>query len=317
VDVLLVRAGALGDLLLLRRSIAALRRAGHRVRLLAPAAGAALVGPRPAEVEALLPWDGPQTAALLAGTKAGGPIAEALASADAVIAWTRSSDVSRALAGPARRVVAHDPTPPGDAWHASTWLAQALRPFGLDAAVDPPLLSFTREEEDEATARLAGLPSTFLAMHPGSGSPSKNWPFDHFRAFAARWTQTGRWPVERRAGPTFLLSLGPAEAERVVPDLAPAGALVARDWPLRVLGAALARAGLYVGNDSGPSHLAAAAGAPTLALYGPTDPAVWSPVGPRVRTLRARGGAVASLRIDDVLESAAGLTSEASGPPSG
>jgi ADP-heptose:LPS heptosyltransferase len=60
-----------------------------------------------------------------------------------------------------------------------------------------------------------------------------------------------------------------------------------RDVPLRVLGALLGRAGLYVGNDSGVSHLAAAAGAPTLALFGPTDPAVWAPVGPAVETVRS------------------------------
>ena len=56
-DVVLVRAGALGDVLLLRRAVAGLRAAGHRVRLVAPAGpGAALVGPGPSEVEALLAW---------------------------------------------------------------------------------------------------------------------------------------------------------------------------------------------------------------------------------------------------------------------
>ena len=63
--------------------------------------------------------------------------------------------------------------------------------------------------------------------------------------------------------------------------------VVARELPLRVLGAVLAEAGLFVGNDSGVSHLAAASGTPTLALFGPTDPAQWSPVGRSVRCLRA------------------------------
>ena len=47
-----------------------------------------------------------------------------------------------------------------------------------------------------------------------------------------------------------------------------------------------ARAALFVGADTGPTHLAAAAGTPTVALYGPTDPARYGPVGPRVRILR-------------------------------
>ena len=45
----------------------------------------------------------------------------------------------------------------------------------------------------------------------------------------------------------------------------------------------LRTASLFVGNDSGPSHLAGIMGLPTIALFGPTDPAVWKPLGPRVR----------------------------------
>ena len=62
-----------------------------------------------------------------------------------------------------------------------------------------------------------------------------------------------------------------------------------------MLGAVLAHAGLYVGNDSGVSHLAAAWGAPALALFGPTDPAQWAPVGPHVKVLRAKDEKMDSL----------------------
>jgi ADP-heptose:LPS heptosyltransferase len=67
-----------------------------------------------------------------------------------------------------------------------------------------------------------------------------------------------------------------------------------------VLGAVLARAGVYVGNDSGVSHLAAAWGARVLALFGPTDPAQWAPVGPRVRVLRAKDTKMESLPLEEV-----------------
>ena len=50
----------------------------------------------------------------------------------------------------------------------------------------------------------------------------------------------------------------------------------------------LARARLYVGNDSGITHLAAAVGTPVLALFGPSDPAVWAPRGPNVRVAHFR-----------------------------
>jgi ADP-heptose:LPS heptosyltransferase len=59
-----------------------------------------------------------------------------------------------------------------------------------------------------------------------------------------------------------------------------------------------------VGNDSGISHLAAAWGAPVLALFGPTDPAQWAPVGPRVRVLRAGDGRMESLELEDVVRAA-------------
>jgi len=299
VDVVLVRAGALGDVLLLRRAVAGLRAAGHRVRLVAPAGpGAALVGPGPSEVEALLAWDGPGATALLAGEDDDGALRRSLAGADVVVAFTRGADVARALARVARRLVARDPSPPAAGPHASDWLAGALTGLGVPPAPAPlPLLEFTPLERDEAARRLGRLPPRFVAVHPGSGSPAKNWPAERFLEVAARAS---------RGGP-YLLCAGPAEIERGLGASLPATALVARAWPVRVLGAALARAGLYVGNDSGASHLAAAAGAPTLALFGPTEPALWSPVGPRARPLRAAGGRLESLAVDDVLREARSL----------
>ena len=78
-----------------------------------------------------------------------------------------------------------------------------------------------------------------------------------------------------------------------------------------MLGAALARAGLFLGNDAGVSHLAAATGAPTLALFGPTDPALWAPVGPRVATLRAPSASLAALDLEAVV--AAGAAAQVRG----
>ncbi len=134
------------------------------------------------------------------------------------------------------------------------------------------------------------LPEGFLAVHPGSGSPAKNWPTERFAEAAHRLSD----------GRPCLLVLGPAEeTTRDWP-----GFTVAREWPLRVLGAALSRAGLFLGNDSGVAHLAAASGAPTLTLFGPTDPALWAPVGSRVSTLPAPDGDLAALPVDAVVRAA-------------
>ncbi len=287
--VLVARAGALGDLVLLRRTIAALVSAGHRVGLLAPAAPAtALVGPR--EVAGAFAWDGPEMAALLAGEKTGGPVEAAVVAADVVIAYTRSAPVLDALEGRARRLVVRDPAPPPGGSHASAWLAGALSELGIDACDDPPPLVFTEVETTEAEAATSGLPPAFLAVHPGSGSRAKNWPLDRFVDSARRLSPRRPW----------LLVLGPAEAD-VVP---PPGALAVRAMPLRRLGATLARAGLFLGNDSGVAHLAAACGTRTLAVFGPTDPAQWAPVGPTVRTLRPASGRLEDLRVDEVVAAA-------------
>lgn len=308
--VILVRAGALGDALLLRRAICSLSSAGHRADLIASAPGAVLQGPGCSEVQRWWAWDGPEVAGLLArdGLPAApreepGSILAALREADAVVAYTRSRDVVSALGANARRLLVHDPDPPGGV-HAATWLTRPLRELGVGAGPDPPDLRFSVDELAAAAALSSRLPSGFLALHPGSGSPRKNWP-------AARFVALAR---ELQPGKPTLLVLGPAEAGLEHPDLPLA--VVARNLPLRVLGALLSGAGLFVGNDSGVSHLAAAAGAPVCALCGPTDPAVWAPVGARVRCVRAPQGSLSELAVETVRDCAAPLLrSSANGSP--
>jgi ADP-heptose:LPS heptosyltransferase len=60
----------------------------------------------------------------------------------------------------------------------------------------------------------------------------------------------------------------------------------------------LAAARVYIGNDSGPTHLAAAAGTPVVALFGASDPAVWAPRGPRVEI--AAAASLEAMPIDRV-----------------
>jgi hypothetical protein len=104
----------------------------------------------------------------------------------------------------------------------------------------------------------------FAAIQPFSGSPRKNWPLDRFRALAREIER--EMPVRWYAGPED----PPLPGARRLEDL----------WELAN---ELAAARLYVGNDSGITHLAAAVGTPVLAFFGPTDPDVWGPRGPNVR----------------------------------
>ena len=107
----------------------------------------------------------------------------------------------------------------------------------------------------------------FAVIHPFSGGRRKNWPLAQFQALAARLERV--MPVRWCRGPE-----DPPLPEAVRID------------DLYELACWLAGARLYIGNDSGITHLAAAAGAPVLALFGPTDPAVWAPRGPNVRVAR-------------------------------
>jgi ADP-heptose:LPS heptosyltransferase len=221
-----------------------------------------------------------------------GRFRDALSSFDAAIAYTRSRDLVRGLSDLVPRVVCHDPTPPAGAKHASEWLAEPVAAFGADAARrDLPAHQPTTAEREAAFGLVARMPARFLAIHPGSGSLTKNWPADRFAALAQSLSPDRPW----------LLVEGPAEEGTTGVLRAVPGVVVAATLPPRVVGAVLATAGLYVGNDSGVSHLAAAWGAPTVALFGPTDAVVWSPVGPSVVVVRSSDNSMESIRLEEVL----------------
>ena len=144
---------------------------------------------------------------------------------------------------------------------------------------------FQLEIEKAAAAELPELPGPgpWLAVAPGSGAPRKNWPL-------ARFYEVSR-ALGWEHGLRVVWLAGPAEAE-MLPYLGPLaraqGQLLLANLPLARVARVLSRSRLYIGNDSGLTHLAAAvAGPAVLALFGPTDPRVWAPLGPRVRTLRA------------------------------
>ena len=289
-------------MLLLRRAVAALRASDHDVTLLAPSpAGPALVGPGAGEAREAVAWDAPDVATLLAAeSEPKGPLAERLSGFDLAVAYTRNATLLAKLRALIPRVVACDPYP-RRAMHASRWYGTAVEVLGCDAKPQAPLLVATPAEAAAAARFAADLPERFLAIHPGSGAPRKNWPPERFGTLAR----------ELSNGQPWLLVDGPADRQAVGAILfAGPKAVVARDLRARVLGALLARAGLYVGNDSGVSHLAAAFGAPTLALFGPSDPAIWSPLGPRVETLRGADAAIETLAITEVLAAARSLAGE-------
>jgi ADP-heptose:LPS heptosyltransferase len=76
---------------------------------------------------------------------------------------------------------------------------------------------------------------------------------------------------------------------------------VARGLSAGALASLLRRCSAYLGNDSGVTHLAALVGVPTVALFGPSDPALWSPLGSRVTVLRSPTAAMSGITVDEAL----------------
>ena len=242
-------------------------------------------------MDQLLSWESVEAAALLIDDALPpGRFREVLASFDAAIAYTRSGALLRGLAAVVPRVLGHDPTPPAGEGHASTWLSRPLATFGVEAPEAPAIHQPTPAEREAAAPLLQRLPQGFLAIHPGSGSSAKNWPAERFAAMAESLSPDRPW----------LLVEGPADDEGAGRLRTRQGVVAASGLPLRVLGTVLAAAGVYVGNDSGVSHLSAAWGAPTVALFGPTEPRVWAPVGPFVTTVRPADRSMASIAVEDV-----------------
>jgi ADP-heptose:LPS heptosyltransferase len=273
--------------------LAALRRAGAQVTLLAPSGpGGALVGTGTADVDRLLPYERADYAALFASS--GGrheALRSELAAFDLALVYSASRELARRLGDLVPKVVTHDPAPPPASGHAADWLARPVLELGMPAGPSPVPSTPTAEERAACASIAALLPPRFLAVHPGSGSPRKNWPAERFAGVVARLSPDRPW----------LLVEGPADAAPVAELARIQGACRAQGLAPRILGALLGQAGVYVGNDSGVTHLAAAWGAPTLGLFGPTSPDVWGPLGPRVGTLRSPTGDMDGIELDAVV----------------
>lgn len=132
-----------------------------------------------------------------------------------------------------------------------------------------------------------------VVLAPGSGAVAKCWPGPRWLELAARLHVQG-WRIA--------VLVGPVERDRDDPRRwawpVPVGFAEPRD--AKALAHDLAAAFAFVGNDSGPTHLAAMLGGTTVALFGPSDVRVFGPIGPGVHLLPAPHGALDRLDVDPV-----------------
>ena len=145
-----------------------------------------------------------------------------------------------------------------------------LAGYHLDDDAAYPCLDVARVD----TAPMEGLRRPVLAVHPGSGGAEKRASRSLLVAAMARWREQSRGSV--------MVLLGPAE-ESEDEAWRRVSQVVVKPPSIDALAAAIVGADAYLGNDSGPSHVAAALGCRTVAVFTATDPRRFGPLGPRVQ----------------------------------
>ena len=280
-EILGIHPGALGDVVLFGQFLQALREhAGGRVRLVAGGEKARLLAGMGVVDEAgdfdVLPMQEvfsdvpPRGCTLSARLGCCRRLVSCFAAGDArarrrLAAMTSAEEAIFLPVRPPRDYEAHLL----DLWAGLSGLG-SIRPARWEV---PP--AWSREARAALAASGAEADAPYVLIHPGSGSRQKCWPLERFRALA------------RALGPTVFV-VGPTEQEwwagRVLADLRRRFPVVVSP-SLATLAGLIAAARAFVGNDSGPTHLAAAVGTPTVALFGPSDPRHFGPRGRRVGIL--------------------------------
>jgi heptosyltransferase-2 len=194
----------------------------------------------------------------------------------------------RALSGRLVLSQAPFPPPPPPKIHVADYALNVLAELGVLPPTSVPCLPVTSTDLTLiqpffSTHRIDRAAERLVVVHPGSGSKAKRWPLENFAALLEALTAEPRVRI--------VVVVGYAEAgvvDRLLPLLRDAKPVVAADWPLPPTAALIAHAAVFVGHDSGLTHLAAAFGRPTVALFGPTDPEIWGPHGEAVTIVHMR-----------------------------
>ncbi len=205
-----------------------------------------------------------------------------------------------------------DPRPPqAEIRHIVQHLASPVMQDSDLAGLSPddltPTFSPTASEVISAQRRWSEIgvdPAGVVVLHAGSGGRQKCWPVDRFVAVGDELQRQGR---------SVAVLVGPVESER------PESFNSLMKWPVISaadpveLASLLSLVRCLIGNDSGPAHVAAAVGTPTLALFGPTDPRRWRPLGERAIVVASPTGDMGDLSIASVIDAALDLTQSPAG----
>jgi hypothetical protein len=273
-----VRLGALGDTIVLEPALAALRSG-------VPAVDWELLGTLPYarllrhQLRRLHDGGAARFAPLFAPPALGTELARFLAGFERAAIFSSNQALRRHLEQHVPIVLAAPPLPPAEYQQGVVdYLLDRLRPW----AAAPPRRIPVIPVEPAGSDRSRGE----IVLAPGAGSEAKRWPW-------ACWQELLGCLRPLAAAASWTILLGPAESDLSARARRWAGevsAAVLESPELEALANRLAGARLFIGNDSGPTHLAAALGCPTLALFGPDSQRCWEPRGARVLVVRAAAG---------------------------
>jgi heptosyltransferase-2 len=179
--------------------------------------------------------------------------------------------------------------------HAAQQLARPIQELGIKVVDFAERIFPSIDDQEFAREFLASVPQPIIAIHPGSGSHEKNWSLENWIGLFS--------PDSRFADLERLLVISgeadKAQTDELEREWKNRDVRFARNLPLPRLAAVL-EGSIFIGHDSGISHLAAAVGANCVLLFGPTDPDVWAPKNENVRVLRAPSAKLGDLQIETV-----------------
>lgn len=283
--ILVVRGGAIGDFILTLPAIGALRERwpdahieilGYR-HIIELAHGRHYAN-AVRSIEA-----GPMAGFFVPGGKLNEPLADYFRRFQLVISYLYDPDhifADNVRRCGVRQVIEASPRPTDQ--HAAVHYCKPLEALAIYVERPVPRVYLNEADRAFASRFFAAIGrEPIIAVHPGSGSQSKNWPAANFAAVA-------RWLADELAL-QLLLVQGEADDEpvaRVTELIAPRPFHYARGLTLIELAAILERCALFLGNDSGITHLAAAVGTPTVAVFGPASSSIWEPRGEQVCVVR-------------------------------
>jgi len=298
--ILVIRGGAIGDFILTLPALKALRdaRPQAHMEILGYKHIAALAEKRfYAQAVHSIEY-GPLARFFARNTELPAELADHFASFDLIVSYLYDPDrifetnlrrcgVENLICGPGRIVE--------NAGHAARQLARPIEELGINVVDFAERIFPSVEDREFAREFLVSVPQPIVAIHPGSGSHEKNWPLENWIGLFSpdnRFTDLERLLV-------ISGEADEAQTDQLQREWENRDVRFARSLPLPRLAAVLERS-IFIGHDSGISHLAAAAGANCILLFGPTDPDVWAPRNDNVQILRAPNGRIDDLRIETV-----------------